>query len=311
MQEDQRWRAQLPKIQSVEGAVWAAFSASWLALRLYLGSARLDAWIIAPTASFALVNLGLGAGLPNFVRHFEEKFFQHAFGAWLAAVAMALDVSTSKSAHKALLADPWLSVASVALSMAFSTIQMLIAAGAAGGRMFVGQNHLWTDSYFMLVTAAQACAFRASQPAAAGVVVALNVISVWGLGARMWKLPDHVSIGLLSLQAFLEIARYSLHVVALITAAAAAYLAETTTFGLLLLSVPGLFAGALQLAGEVTQKPILAQEEPVESSEPSAPTEEAIRRAEQPQVAARFPQQGDALLFARTRTLTARGKKAL
>lgn len=311
MQEESTKRTQLPSIQSVEGAVWAAFSASWLSLRLYISSARLDSWILAPTACFAVVTLGLGAGLPNYVRHFEQKLFQHSFGAWLASVALALDVSTSRGAQRAFLADPWLSVASVALSVAFATVQMLIAAGAAGANMFAGQNHLWIDSYFLLVTAAQACAFRAAQPGAAGLIVALNVISVWGLGARMWKLPDHVSVGLVSLQSFLEIARYSLHVVALVTAATAAYLADTTTFGLLVMSVPGLLAGALQVAEGVTQKPILTQDEPAESAEPSAPTEEALRRAEQGQVATAFPQQGDALLFARTRTLTARGKKAL
>lgn len=314
----------LPSIQSVEGAVWAAFSASWLSLRLYIGGARLDAWIVAPTASFAVVTLVLSAVLPLYVREFEKKFFQHAFGAWLASVSLALDAATSKGAQQAFLADPWLSVASVALSAAFATVQMLAAAGAAGNAMFAGQGGLWVDSYFLLVTAAQACAFRSSQPGAAALIIAFNVMSVWGLGARMWKLPEHVSVGAVSLHAFLEIARYALHVVTLITAAAAAYLADTTTFGLLVLSVPGLAAGALQLAQAVRP----AEQVGAGSSEPSAPTEEVIARTNQGEMAARATQgeitarvtqgdmaarlpQGDALLFARTRTLTARAKKAL
>jgi hypothetical protein len=304
-------KRQRPSIQAVEGAVWAALSASWLALRLSLGPARLDAWIVAPTACFAVVTLAMSAALPQYTRQVEEKFFQCAFGAWLASLCLALDASTSRGAQEAFLNDPWLSVASVALSTAFATVQMLAAAGAAGDRMFAGQQDLWLDVYFLLVTAAQACAFRNSQQGATGVVIALNVFSVWGLGARMWKLPDQVNIGLVSLQTFLEIARYSLHVVTLLTALAAAYLANTTTFALAAVSVPGLFAGALQLAESITKKPVLPQEPPSENHEPSAPTEAEIRRAEQAQgqTAARFTQ-GDALLFARTRTLTTRLKRA-
>jgi len=297
---------------SVEGAVWAAFTWSWLSLRLYVSPADLDAWILAPGSCFAVVSLALCCTFPLQSGKIEASFFQVAFGTWLACLVAVVELGTTTAARQRYLPDPWLSVASLAVSLAFCTVQTLLSAASVAPDFFVDPRHLWADTYLLLATAFYAALFRETQLAASAAVLAANLLAMASLGAKLWKLPANAIVGTVTVQVFLESFLFASQLAALIAALGGAYAAGMTSFALLALSLPATAAVTARLARAIApgaatrqqQDPAPAADRPIEEpAQPSAPPEPPSLVAP-PFLLPAGGITGDALLFGRTKPMT-------
>lgn len=302
-----------PRISAyaVEGAVWAAFTWSWLALRLYLSTAHLDAWILAPGSCFAVVNLALCCVFPSQSRRIETTFFQVAAGTWLACLAAVVELGTTTAARQRYLPDPWLSVASLAVSLAFCTVQTLLSAASVAPDLFADPRHLWADTYILLATAFYAALVREAQLAASAVVLVANLLAMASIGAKLWKLPAGAVVGTVTVQVFLESSLFASQLAALIAALGGAYAAGMTSFALVALSVPATATVTTRLARAIapgaatrqSQTPAPAADRPSEEpAQVSAPPEPPARVA-LPTLLPAGGITGDALLFGRAKPM--------
>lgn len=296
---------------AVEGAVWAAFTWSWLSLRLFLSPANLDGWILLPGSCFAVISLVLCCAFPSQSRRIEASLFQVVAGTWLACLAAVVELGTNTAACQRYLADPWLSVASLAVSLAFCTVQTLLSAASVAPDLFADPRHLWADAYLLFATAFYAALVRETQVVATAVVLALNLLTMACLGAKLWKLPAGAVVGTVTAQVFLESSLFASQLTALIAALGGGYAAGMTSFALLTLSIPATATITVRLARAVApsaatrqpRDPAPAAEGPSEEPvQPSAPPEPPARVA----LPAMLPVggiSGDALLFGRAKPM--------
>jgi len=308
---------------AVESAVWGCFTGSWIALRNMASAAVLDTLVVIPGACLAICSLLICSVTPTRSPAIESSVAQMNFGTWLASVCHVVEVSTNALARKRILADPYLSMASLGISLALSTIQMLISASSVSPNLFHTELSLWADIYLVLVTAFQAGLLGEMYTGSAVVIVLLNMASLFALMCKIWlhdtgslfRVDARRVVGPITFEALIEILLFCLQSLTWISAMASAYSAGTTAYALAIVSLPAIGVLIARLVRAI-RSPRVIEPEVInvgpEADQPSAPSEAQVRTALPAQPATlQFSSKstGDALLFSRTRPLAGRLKK--
>jgi len=307
-------------IYAVEQAIWAAICVSWLAVRASASTANADVWILALPSASAVALLVLMSISPEQSDGPILRNFQATFGSWLASFLVTLESATTARVWQEILADPYISLVSLGVSLSLSTVQMLLSAAAVAPKFWGGQpDNLWADLFIVLATTFQACVVRSSNIAGYSVILFLNLLSVVCVGARLWELPEGVRLGAVTLRQMLESASFSLEMTSLLTAIALAYAYSTTSFATVVLSIPAVAVLSTRLAFSLLDRSQAGAQAQAGGAKPApevapAPAEATLRTPLPAQSSQAFSQlnsrvAGDALLFSRTRALYSKSKK--
>ena len=274
-------------IYSVEGAVWACLTISWLVARLSLSKSPLEESVLIAGAALALGNLLCGS-LANDREQGERLCFHMTFALWLFFVyAVAECLSTPALGDKLTLSPSLgsvLSVASVGLSLALLTIQTLVAGAAVSESLWAGAA--WADAFLPLVASFQACASHttASSMSLSALVLWTSFCVFTLFGIRFaFSLPLESKVGLITLDQFLEILSLSLKSCCTVFALVLAYANGKTTWALPAAFAVPLAIGTLKLIFKFLPRPPLktSAANPQERAEtaPSAPPQSQVEAA--------------------------------
>lgn len=232
-------------IYTVEGAVWACLSVSWLAIRLSASRSPLDESAVVLAAALALTNFAC-ASLSTDSKNAQRLYFQVVFAAWVSLAYQVADCLSVPALSDKYLNSPGLghffSVFSVAVSLALLTVQMLVAGAAVPDVLWQGTE--WTDVLVALAALFQACAFHGHPQSAEYAISVLIIIMSFSILAltcvcSLVVFPLSSGIGSLSVDQILQISSISLKVVCSGFALGLAYSSGSATWALpLVLLVP-------------------------------------------------------------------------
>lgn len=262
----------MSKIYALEGAVLSCLAISYLVARASLTQAPLEDAHLIPGAVlgiFVLVCVTVTA-TPERV---QRLYFHVIFGFWFS---MVYGIMESFSVG-AIQINPF----TASISLAFLTVQTLIAAAAVSETMWRGIA--WADVSIILVTWFQACVNHETPQllATAAMICFVNSLSILILFSRLFYeiIPESIGTGGFSLQQILEILSASLKGLNIVLALALAYTSSSTTWALpVALAIPMAF---------VVKHTVLMPakvEAPVDQPNEEAPPtkqQEAVRMPEQ------------------------------
>lgn len=198
-------------VYGVEAAVWACFTGGWVALRSYLHRTPLEEFALIPAAAVAVCGL-LATSMSKAPLATELTLFQVSFGAWFTLVYAVVEAFVTSQFAEFFLQNMAFAVASLAVSLAFSTIQTLITAAAIPQGTSVWTGSTWAKVALVLLTTLQAGTKHDTHETLAFAVIILwaDFASVCLEPFQLWKFPLSMGIGLLSAQQILDIASVSL-----------------------------------------------------------------------------------------------------
>jgi len=261
----------MSKIYALEGAILSCLTVAYVVARGSLTRAPLEDAHLIPAAVLGIFAL-LCTTLAQKLERVQRLYFQVIFAFWLSLVYGLLEAFSVG----ALNVNPLTS----AVSLAFLTVQMLIAAAAVSETMWDGV--VWADLFIILVTWYHACLHHGTPQLLSAAVVTcfVNSLSTALLFVRPFYevFPDKVGTDKFSLQQILEILSASLKALAIVVGMAVAYSSGGTTWGFpVVLALPVVF---------VVRHTVLMPAKTVESQQQQQETasqEESARPQEQPQ----------------------------
>jgi hypothetical protein len=223
-------------IYTIEAAVWAALTFSWISLRAFLAGASLDAVVTCPPAALGLLYLALLVTSGGSAKDIKSCYFQTLFGFWMATLTLSLDLASSPLAWKSFLRDPYFSLASVAVSQSFSTVQVLLAGAGASPDPFKAARGAWADVYVASSTVLQACCQSRAESSLQYFLLFLSGACVTCVVTRSVAaplvLPGNNEIAHLAVESVL----FASQMAAVISTLACAYYGQATVFALLIAS---------------------------------------------------------------------------
>jgi hypothetical protein len=318
---------------AVEEVIWATLCGSWLILRYSISPAGADLWTVLPSAVMAFVNLLLCSSLPNLAHSIESKFFQFVFGHWLAALTSSIDIASSSKATSLVLADPYFSMASLACSLALTTILMLSSAAAVSPEPWkCTPPHLWADIFVIMSSSFQSWVLIEVNPGGSYALISFSILTVAAVSVKFWSFAD-VDLKLpLTLSQILEIISFSLEFIASATAVGLAYTHGTTSFAFAVGLAIAYAALVYRLVAVLNEKKGTSSSSHSDENHASAPPDPEIKSKNSQQQAdsstpsdssnirtmnssmSSFPHlssrvAGDALLFSKTKSLSSKLKK--
>lgn len=296
-------------IYSVEGAVWAALSVSWLIARTSISRSPLEEAAIIPAAILGVSNL-LCSSISSNRENSERLYFQMIFAVWFAFLYEILECITipeltSRYLHHSSLGSI-LSVASASLSLAIVTVQTLIASAPVSDTLW--QDYSWTYATVPLVSSFHACSSHdTAQSMGLSAVILFSGASVFSLliVRAAGQFPLDMGILDLSLDQILEITCISLKVLCAIFALSLAYTTGHTTWLLpVALAIPLVFScihlifkSQFREIKDASEQPSAPTQRDVEAIQPKAEKAVEQKKAPAPQIsplnpsAQRYPHQ--------------------
>jgi hypothetical protein len=293
-------------IYSVEGAVWACLTVSWLAIRNSASKSPLEEASLVVAAALAFTNL-LCTSFSQERKATQRLYFQLIFAVWVAFAYEIADCLTASKLSDRYLNSPGigrsLSIFSAAVSLALLTVQMLIAAAAVPELLWQGTE--WTDVLVALAASFQACAHHGNpqsvEYALSVLVVMMSFCVLATTAVRLLAVfPPTFGIGLLSVDQILQIINISLKVVSSGFALGLAYSTGSPTWALpLVLFIPIALNTVVlifesnyrELQGDQrAAQPRPTQPQPQPAPRPPQPQTLPTPRPVQPQPAPRLPQ---------------------
>lgn len=305
---------------AVEESVWGVLGLCWLALRANISMCNADIYIVVRSCAFSILNVLTCSIIPMQARKLEIFFFQMTFGTWLAALVVVMEVSSIERVSQAVLNDPYLSMSSMSVSFAWLTVLMLMTGAAVSPDTWKCQpRNLWADIYVVEVATFHACLVRAVQPGGFYVALVLNILALVCVCIKQWGFAQDLKIGNIFVNTLLELVSFSFEMALLITVIAMAYSYSTTSFALVVFSIPAVVVFAARLATSfmapvkpTAMEPSTRDVPNVQPAEPAphpVPSEPTSKSLSHPFQHANLRITGDALLFGRTRTLQSKLKK--
>lgn len=224
-----------PTVYSVEGAVWAACIAGWLAARLALSHSPLDLALLTPSVCTGFANLILCSALSE-NKTAQSALFNVLLPLWLTYGYACLEL-LSAPVSKSLFGDIIVPPISAGISLAFICVQVLISAAAIAPSIWT-RKHYWIDVLAIFVTTLQAVLCNTEKNALPITVCILisNVGILALLGVRMWDLDDR-QMGTLYLCQIFEIVHCTLVGLSFALALGVAYASRTTMWALVVYAV--------------------------------------------------------------------------
>jgi len=226
-------------IYAVEGAVWAALTAAWISLRLAMAASLADQSMLVSAALLSVFHLILSSALSDSPKT-EEAYFNAVLPIFIAYAALVGDAAVSPArVDRAFFGGLALFLVPAAVSLAFLTVQTLLAAAAASrdGSPWKPEA-MWLDGAILLTTAVQACLFQQHQLGIASTLLGLHIGFIVSLGARLWKFSPDTMLGSISMPYFLEILHCCLIGVICALAIGGAYDSGTTVWALIVVLAP-------------------------------------------------------------------------
>lgn len=248
-----------PTVYSVEGAVWAACIAGWLAARLALSQSPLDLALLTPSVCIGFANLILCSVLSD-NREPQSALFNVLLPLWLTYAYASLEL-ISAPVSKSLFGDIIVPPVSAGVSLAFLCVQLLLSAAAIAPSIWT-RKHYWMDVLAVFVTTLQAVLCNTEQNALPLTVCILisNTGILALLGVRMWDLDDRQTGSLYLCQIF-EIVHCILVGFSFALALGVAYASRTTLWALVIYAV-AILAGTCIRTAMWTPKPQADQQDP-------------------------------------------------
>lgn len=280
-------------VYGVEAAVWACFTGGWVALRSYLHRTPLEEFVLIPASAVAVCGL-LATSMSKVPLTIELTLFQVSFGAWFTlAYALAEAFVTSQFAEF-FLENMAFAVASLAVSLAFVTIQTLITAAAIPQGTSIWRGSTWAKVALVLLTTLQAGTKHDTHETLAFAVIVLwaDFASLCLEPFQLWKFPLSLGIGPLSAQQILDITSISLLCVSAGFAVGIGILSERTSFVLYVFLGLPLAVLLYNLIGEDNFRTVPSAPPPPQPQEqphkpqpqPQQPEHEEAQRVRFPQI---------------------------
>ena len=262
-------------IYAVEAVVWAALTAAWVSIRFAMTPSLADQSLMVAAPLLSVSHLLLSSALGDSPAT-EEAYFNAVFPIWIVYAALVGDAAVAPARlDRALFGGLTLFLAPAAISLAFLTVQALLAAAAASrdGTPLWRPEAMWLDGVILLSTAAHACLFHEPQLGIASVVLGLHVLFMISLGARLWGFDANLKLGTVSVTYLLEIAHLCLIGLICPLTVGAAYASGTTVWALIATLAP---SAALSVVRFVAWTPSsnrahANQQQPAVDFSPSAP----------------------------------------
>jgi hypothetical protein len=289
-------------IYAVEGVVWAALEAGWISLRLAMADSLLDQSILAAAALLSVFHLLLSSALGDSPKT-EEAYFNAVLPMWITYAALVGDAAVAPARlDRALFGGLTLFLVPAAISLAFLTVQTLLAAAAASrdGPLWRPEG-MWLDGSILLLTAAHACI---SNPPSVGLglsstVLSLHILFLGSLGARLWEFDvEQHHVGSITAQYFLEIVHLCLIALICIITVVESYISGTTVWALILALAPLVALSVVRLVAWKPKDQAQHQPPPQDDTQPSAPPASLVFAHPNPAPAMPFAQAGAAMGFA-------------
>ncbi len=216
-------------IHFVEGAVWACFVGSWLALRISFSRSPLEEFALAPQCIVS-VCAALAATAVRYKEGMLRTLFHLCFGSWLSQAYFIAELMLTERFRKGTLENQGLAVVSLGLSLALSTVQTLIAGSGL-------KETRWREGTWALCTVVCTSSVQ-SAPWNGGllnvlwsiVAVSTNLCSICLKPFQMRAIPQEYSAGGLSANQILDITSVALQATSAAVSLAAAYLNERNSW---------------------------------------------------------------------------------
>lgn len=198
-------------VYGVEAAVWACFTGGWVALRSYLHRTPLEEFVLVPAAVVAVCGL-LATSMSRAPLTIELTLFQATFGAWFTLAYAVAECFVTTQFAEFFLENMAFAVASLAISLAFVTIQTLITAAAIPQGTSIWRDSTWAKVALVLLTTLQTGTKHDTHETLAFAVIVLwaDFASLCLEPFQLWKFPLSLGIGPLSAQQILDITSISL-----------------------------------------------------------------------------------------------------
>jgi hypothetical protein len=220
-------------IYAVEAAVWAALTAAWVSLRFAMTPSLADQSLMVAAPLLSVFHLLLSSALGDSPAT-EEAYFNAVLPLWITYAALVGDAAVSPARlDNALFGGLTLFLIPAAISLAFLTVQALLAAAAASrdGTPLWKPEAMWLDGTILLLTASQACLFHERQLGVASTALSLDALLIVTLGGRLWGLEAKTA-------RIFEIAHLCLIGLICILTVVGAYVSGTTVWALVLVLAP-------------------------------------------------------------------------
>lgn len=270
-------------IHFVEGAVWACFVGSWLALRVSFSRSPLEEFALAPQCIVA-VCAALAATAVRSREGMLRTLFHLCFGSWLSQAYFIAELMLTENFRKGTLENQGLAVVSLGLSLALSTVQTLIAGSGL-------KETRWREGTWALCTVVCTSSVQ-SAPWNGGllnvlwsiVAVSTNLCSICLKPFQMGAIPQEYSAGGLSANQILDITSVALQATSAAVSLAAAYLNERNSWLLPAflgapLALQAYWAATGYDPGPMPSAPSRDQVEQAEAEEDREPVPDAVRQA--------------------------------
>ena len=261
----------MSKIYALEGAVLSCLTIAYIVARASFTQAPLEDAHLIPAAVLGILAL-LCVTLAHNLERVQRLYFHVIFAFWLSFAYGLLEAFLVGAFN--------LNPLTSAVSLAFLTVQVLIAAAAVSETMWNGIA--WADLSIILITWYHACLHHGTPPLffAAVVTCFVNSLSTALLFIRPFYelFPDKVGTDKFSLQQILEILSASLKALAVVLAVSVAYPSGGTTWGL-----PVVLAIPVALVVRHTVLTPAKADELQQQQQEAASQEESARPQEQPQ----------------------------
>ena len=180
-------------VYAVEAFVWSALAVAWISTRLALSSSPVDQGIMIFAAVLSLCNLVACSVLPD-SDAVEDAYFSVIFPLWITYTYIVVELLNADSDSRASMEKAWFgglfaSLAACALSLAFLTIQTLMAAAAIHEKLW--SNSAWIDISVVFLTTVQTSLCRQSDAGTAmfSIVFILNFFTILLMVPRLFQLP--------------------------------------------------------------------------------------------------------------------------
>jgi len=271
----------MASIHNVESFVWACFTCSWLALRLNISRSPLEEFTLIPHAVLSIGAL-LARSTENSNKIVDKMLFQLGFAMWLTMLYATVEGLLTDNFKKSVLENTTYAVVSIALSLAFSTIQMFIE--GASVRDDPWYTHTWATATIVWVSTLHTCTKHDTQLSMTSLVITLwaNLCIIVLKFLQLSDFPLEYGVGVLSLRQILDILSVSFQVVTIVFVVITSIISQRTLWLLpVFLCIPLGFQLYTTVTSEkfriLTSAPQIVQEEA--QQQPSQPTSTPVRHA--------------------------------
>ena len=217
----------MASIHNVESFVWACFTCSWLALRLNISRSPLEEFTLIPHAILAVGAL-LARSTSDASGIVDKLLFQLGFGMWLTMIYATVEGLVTENFRKSVLENTTYAVASVSISLAFSTIQMLIEGAAVKDDPWY--THTWATATIVWVSTLHTCTKHDTQLSMTSLVITLwaNICIIVLKFLQLSDFPLEFGVGVLSLRQILDILSVSFQVVTIVFVVVTSVISQRT-----------------------------------------------------------------------------------